>query len=88
MSPLLEPGDLIMVNPYAYQKTRPHLGDLVVATHPTKPNLKIIKRLTSLTEDGFCFLAKENPHDGTDSHTFGLVPLTTILGKVTSRFPQ
>jgi nickel-type superoxide dismutase maturation protease len=88
MYPLLKPDDLIMVNPYAYQNKQPQAGDLVIATHPTEPNLKIVKRLAYLTEDGNCFLAKENPHEGTDSHSFGLVPLRLILGKVTGRFPK
>lgn len=86
MQPLLQPGEEILLDRHAYQKSVPQVGDIVVATHPLHPELTIVKRVILVKEDGSLFLRGDNPRESTDSRTFGLVDLQYILGKVTSRF--
>ncbi len=86
MMPMLKPGEEILVDFKAYQKSPPQVGDLVVAIHPNHPDLQIIKRVAFISEDGSCFLQGDNLTESTDSRAFGVVALEKILGKVTSRF--
>lgn len=86
MLPLLQPGEEILIDPHAYQKTSPQLGDLVVTVHPWQKNLLIVKRITALAPDNRYFLEGDNLKESTDSRTWGAISLPAILGKVTSRF--
>lgn len=87
MLPLLQPGEEILVNPKAYQFQMPQVGDIVVAQHPHHENLRLIKRVAAVLEDGSCFLQGDNATLSTDSRSFGIVAPEQILGRVTSRFP-
>ncbi|MEM8542655.1 MAG: S26 family signal peptidase [Cyanobacteria bacterium P01_H01_bin.119] len=64
-------------------------GDLVIARHPFKPELTLIKRVVGDRDDGSYILMGDNPEPGssTDSRSFGAVGATYILGKVICRFP-
>lgn len=86
MQPLLQPGEEILINPYAYRKVLPQVNHLVVAIHPEKEGLEIIKRVTYLTDDGTFFLLGDNLAHSSDSRDFGTVTLKNIMGKVTSKF--
>ncbi|MEM7725941.1 MAG: nickel-type superoxide dismutase maturation protease [Cyanobacteria bacterium P01_A01_bin.45] len=86
MTPALLPGEEVLYNPRAYQQRFPEVGDIVVAIHPDKAK-QIIKRVTSVLEDGSCFLMGDNHYASTDSRSFGFIPLTQVLGKVTCKFP-
>ena len=86
MMPLLKPGEEILVDFKAYQKSPPQVGDLVVAAHPYRPDLQIIKRVALVSEDGSCFLRGDNLTESSDSRSFGVVAAEKILGRVTSRF--
>lgn len=86
MIPLLNPGDEVLVNLKAYCKKNPSLGDIVVAQHPLQPNLRLIKRVAAVLENGECFLEGDNPAESTDSRSFGSIASEQILGRVTSRF--
>lgn len=86
MQPLLQPGEEILINPFAYKKASPQVNDLVVATHPKKADIEIIKRISHITEDDNLFLIGDNPKHSTDSRNFGAIPLKNIIGKVTTRF--
>ena len=86
MQPLLQPGAEILINPNAYKKTLPQINDLVVAMHPDKKGLEIVKRISSITKDGTFFLLGDNLDRSSDSRSFGTIPLNNIIGKVTSRF--
>lgn len=81
MSPTLVDRDLVLINPTAPAKT----GDIVLAAHPYKRSVKILKRLTGFTDDGEMILNGDNPNDSTDSRTFGSVPRSNLIGVVTSR---
>lgn len=86
MAPLLEPGDEILIDPRAYRRRRPRPGDIVVARHPYRTDVRLIKRVAAVSEDGTCTLTGDNPTESTDSRTFGAIPHTYILGRVTCRF--
>ena len=81
MLPTLKTGDRVLVDPSA----RIEIGDIVLANHPYKKTVRMIKRLSSIDSDGNYFLAGDNNADSTDSHTFGKIPAKDILGKVVCR---
>ncbi len=86
MMPLLEPGDEVLVDPRAYRDSPPQVGEIVLAQHPFQPELKMVKRVASILEDGGCYLAGDNSLESSDSRSFGPVPPDRILGRVTGRF--
>ncbi|WP_019508770.1 nickel-type superoxide dismutase maturation protease [Pleurocapsa sp. PCC 7319] len=86
MLPLLEPGTEILINPNAYQKLMPKIGDIIVTTHPYHPELSIVKRITAINKDGSYFLTGDNLTESTDSRHWGSIKLEDIIGQVTSSF--
>lgn len=86
MVPLLKPGDEILVDPKAYRHKLPRPGDVVVARHPYRTDVRLVKRVISVLEDGRCYLRGDNTSESTDSQAFGAVACEQILGRVTSRF--
>ena len=86
MLPLLEPGTEILINPNAYQKSMPKIGDIIVTTHPYYPELSIVKRITAINKDGSYFLTGDNLTESTDSRHWGSIKLEDIIGQVTSSF--
>ncbi|HAC65520.1 MAG TPA: nickel-type superoxide dismutase maturation protease [Cyanothece sp. UBA12306] len=87
MLPLLKAGEEVLVDTKAYRHCLPQIGDLVVAKHPHQQDLRIIKRVAFVEENGDCFLVGENRAESSDSRSFGLVSFQQIIGKVTSKFP-
>ena len=61
-------------------------GDIVVARHPYRSDVILIKVLAAFDDRGQAFLQGVNPAASTDSRTQGAVPRHHILGRVTSRF--
>lgn len=86
MQPLLEPGEEILINPYAYGRSHPQINDIVVAIHPDKLNLEIVKRIVEIRQNNTYVLEGDNLPYSTDSRNFGAVAFELIRGKVTSRF--
>ena len=86
MIPLLEPGEEILFDPKAYRNSLPQTGDIVVAQHPYQEK-QIVKRVTLVLEDGSCFLEGDNSNASTDSRSYGFVPSSKIIGRVTCKFP-
>jgi nickel-type superoxide dismutase maturation protease len=61
-------------------------AQVVVARHPGRPDLLIVKRAARL-EPGGWWLASDNPAAGTvDSRAFGVVPPSLIEGRVLWRY--
>ncbi len=81
MSPTLQDGDAVMILPRA--SVAP--GDIVLAKHPYKQSVKVLKRVAAIDENGRYTLAGDNPDESTDSRTFGTVPLEYIHGKAVCR---
>ena len=86
MLPLLEQGEEVLIDPYAYSKSQPQVNDIVVTNHPWNTQLTIVKRVTEVAVDGSYFLRGDNPASSTDSRQWGLVNRSKIIGKVTNRF--
>lgn len=77
MLPSLKDGDVVLTQPNeSYQ-----IGDIVVANHPFKHSVVLIKRVREIDENGF-FLIGDNPSESTDSRTLGKISIKDILGKV------
>ncbi|MGB5012530.1 MAG: nickel-type superoxide dismutase maturation protease [Pyrinomonadaceae bacterium] len=81
MLPSLAPGDKVLVDPRGYIT----VGDVVLAEHPYRSDIKIIKRVADVADNGRLTLSGDNPTESTDSRTFGTVSLESIIGKVTSK---
>lgn len=81
MNPILHSGDRVLVDP----RSTPEPGDVVVARHPYKSSVRIVKRLISVEPDGRVYLAGDNPNESTDSRTFGSISRSDLLGKVIAR---
>jgi nickel-type superoxide dismutase maturation protease len=82
MEPTLHPGDWLLVRRTG--RVRP--GQLVVARHPDRPTLLLVKRVLR-REPGGWFLISDNLNgSATDSRAFGLVPPGLIEGAVLLRY--
>jgi hypothetical protein len=85
MQPLINSAAEFLYAPYGRRAPAP--GDIVVARHPFRSDLLLVKIVTSLTASGECLLHGLNPAESTDSRTFGAVPRRFILGRITSQLP-
>ncbi len=88
MQPALDPGDWILarrtIRPGRTLRLQP--GQIVVARHPGRPGLLIIKRVAR-REPGGWWLSSDNPGAGAvDSRAFGPVPPDLIEGRVLRRY--
>jgi len=84
MRPLLTEGDEVLVDPQAYLRQAPRIGDIIVARHPTRTDLQIIKRIQQVQEGGCYLLSGDNADPALNSPC--QVPRELIMGQVTSRF--
>ncbi len=87
MSPLLEPGEEVLVNLRAFETRSPQTGDLVLLRHPYHQGLLLVKRVQQVAPDGRVRVTGDNPSQSSDSRHFGALLPEQILGQVTSRFP-
>jgi nickel-type superoxide dismutase maturation protease len=82
MEPALLPGDWLLVR----RTRRIRAGQLVVARHPDRPELLLVKRAAGRVDGGW-WLASDNPAaGGVDSARFGAVPGELIEGRVLRRY--
>jgi nickel-type superoxide dismutase maturation protease len=82
MEPALRPGDWLLVR--RTRRIRP--GQIVLARHPGRPDLLIVKRAVRRDGTGW-WLASDNPDAGAvDSRRFGAVPDPLIEGRVLLRY--
>ncbi len=60
-------------------------GTVVLAQHPLKPEVKVVKRVRHVTDDGRLFLEGDQPDPlgSEDSHNFGPVKAEAILAVAT-----
>jgi nickel-type superoxide dismutase maturation protease len=89
MEPALRPGDWLLVKRRiragrTSPKVRP--GQLVIARHPGRPDLLLVKRAGRREPAGW-WLESDNPGAGAvDSRAFGAVPDALIEGRVLLRY--
>jgi nickel-type superoxide dismutase maturation protease len=82
MEPALRPGDWLLVR----RTRRIRAGQIVLARHPGRPDLLIVKRAARLVDGGW-WLESDNPDAGAvDSRRFGPVPADLIEGRVLVRY--
>ncbi|WP_395110339.1 nickel-type superoxide dismutase maturation protease [Actinomadura sp. SCN-SB] len=83
MLPALRPGDLLLVRTGA----RVGAGDVVVARHPERDGLLIVKRAGHRSGDGW-WLESDNQRAAgrQDSWDFGAVPDRLLVGRVVARY--
>lgn len=79
MWPTLKDGDVIRATSYDGQDL--HVGDLLVFYDPRDSSRVCIKRLKRIESDGY-FVEGDNPDPtaSTDSHNYGLIPDTLVIG--------
>ncbi len=82
MEPALRPGDCLLIR--RTRRIRP--GQVVVARHPDRPEMLLVKRAARRADGGW-WLESDNPAAGAvDSRRFGAVPGSLIEGRVLARY--
>ena len=84
MLPLLACGDEVLVDQKAYRNQSPRAGDIVIARHPTKADVLMIKRVKEVRQNSLCHLDGDNPDPARNSPS--VVSFGQIMGRVTCRF--
>jgi nickel-type superoxide dismutase maturation protease len=83
MVPALEPGERVLFDRLAYAVNGPCVGDIVLARHPARPGVRMIKRVAEcqgLGRDEFWLLG-DNAEGSTDSRTLGAFRREDIVGR-------
>ena len=83
MLPALEPGERVLFDRLAYEVDGPMLGDIVLARHPARPGVRMIKRVApgeGLARDEYWLLG-DNERESTDSRTLGPFRREDIVGR-------
>jgi nickel-type superoxide dismutase maturation protease len=82
MEPALHPGDWLL----AVRTRRIRPGQIVLARHPERPDVLLVKRAAGRVDGGW-WLASDNQAAGAvDSARFGAVPGSLIEGRVLGRY--
>lgn len=81
MTPTLISGEVVLVR----NMEKYIVGDIVLADHPYKTSVTVIKRIAHIDSDGALHLIGDNSAESTDSRTFGAVSIESIIGKVVCR---
>ena len=87
MRPTLEHGDRVLIDPDAYRDKPPSVGELVLARHPYRRDVEMVKRVGDLEEGDRLVLQGDNPKESTDSRVFGPLPRRLLRGRVVLRIP-
>ena len=70
-----------MFDRLAYFVGDPRVGDVVLAGHPARPGVRMIKRVAELRGEGEYVLLGDNPDESTDSRTLGPFRRGDIVGR-------
>ena len=81
MFPALKEGDLVLINPHAELE----IGDIVLAQHPFKQSVRIIKRIAEILPGEKYILLGDNLPESSDSRSFGAIAARDILGKAEAK---
>ncbi len=82
MEPALRPGDWLLVRRGG--RIRP--GQVVVAHHPMRPGMLLVKRAGRRQAEGWWLLSDNAGAAAVDSRQFGPVPPELIEGRVLGRY--
>ncbi len=90
MSPALLPGERVLFDRLAFTRNRPRVGDVALLQHPSRPELRVVKRVTAVAgdivggsalADGEYWVAGDNVGASTDSRSFGPVRRRHLLAR-------
>jgi len=88
MEPALRPGDWLLARRTITRgrplRVRP--GQVVVARHPGRPDLLIVKRAARREPDGWWLESDNQAAGAVDSRAFGAVPPSLIEGRLLWRY--
>lgn len=84
MRPTLADGNTVLVE----ETQEIAVGDIVLADHPFKASVTLLKRVASIDGDGRFELRGDDPDESSDSRSFGTLPLRAIRGKVVCRLAR
>lgn len=83
MLPSISHDQIVFVNEYAFQSTKPKRGDIVIVVPPATPNLKTIKRVIGLPNE----IVTLNQHGVSVNGILLALPWTaTYANKIHHRF--
>ncbi|MCI4338017.1 MAG: S26 family signal peptidase [Thermoplasmata archaeon] len=97
MAPALQPGDRLLVDPWAYRERPPGRGDVVVLRDPESPTRFLVKRVGAVGGEippggtlplapGELWLEGDWGTVSRDSRRFGAVPFAAVLGRAWWRY--
>jgi nickel-type superoxide dismutase maturation protease len=86
MTPTLQPGDWLLVDPDAYRHRRPRIGELVLVSDPRSDERLLVKRVGAVSPEGALEVVGDAPDASTDSRSFGPVGAEALLGRPFYRF--
>jgi signal peptidase I len=95
MAPTLLPGERLLFDRLAYVRARPRRGDILLVSHPLRPGLRMVKRLSALPGDpvadtvlgaGDYWVTGDAGDMSTDSREFGPVKRDDLLGRAWIRY--
>ncbi|MGI8927968.1 MAG: nickel-type superoxide dismutase maturation protease [Candidatus Limnocylindrales bacterium] len=86
MEPTLLEGDWLLVDPDAYGRRMPRVGELVVARDPRDPRRVIVKRVAAIDADDRMTLAGDHPAHANDAGHIGAVDQAQLLGRPWFRY--
>src|SRR3990172_7594884 len=86
MYPSLAPGERVLFDRLAYVSARPRRGDIVLAVHPGRPHIRMIKRVAAVpgdtvATDGVRCWVNGEPADRRPSPAGNGVPEGRVLGR-------
>ena len=84
MRPTLENDDVVLVQ----HARKIAVGDIVLADHPFKSSVTILKRVAAVDASGRVELRGDDPDVSSDSRSFGGIPMKSIRGKAVCRLKR
>ena len=86
MEPTLLSGDWLLVDPDAFARRAPRIGELVVAMDPRRSNRVLVKRVQAATNDGALTLTGDHHAHGDDASAIGGVATERVIGRPWFRY--
>ena len=81
MYPRIQPGQVVIVNRYAYFFSQPEINDVLVFRQPDSGRL-MIKRVSAIADGPVYYVTGDNSQESLDSRHFGVLTRDTIIGRV------
>lgn len=88
MAPSIQPGDLVIVDTWAYRQAPVETGDIVLFAKPGDESRLLIKRVEEISAEAEAqgrirlFLTGDNADSSSDSRHFGWVDVNSLRGRV------